>query len=338
MIDRDTPATILVTGSAGFIGAYVVRQLVDQTCWTVIGIDSFRHRGDSFRVSELGIDPDRYAIITADLSTPVSRRLKASLGRVDAIVNLASLSNVDESLEDPTRYITNNVAVAANVFAFAREEPHACVIQVSTDEVYGPAPPGAAFTEWSPIVPSNPYSASKACQEAVAIAYWRSYGTPTTIVNLMNVIGERQDVGKFVPLVVRQVLRGEEVQVHASAGRPGSRAYLHASDAADAILFLLSDTSPRTYDGAASAVPDRYNVAGVKEIDNLALTRAIGEILGRHVRYRVVDGATERPGHDMRYALDGAKLQRLGWRPRVDFDEALSATVRWLERHPEWLE
>lgn len=337
MIARDQPARILITGSAGFIGSSLVRHLIEQTCWTVIGLDSFEHRGDSLRVTQLGIDPDRYSIACADLAAPISRRLGAELGALDAIINLAALSNVDESLADPSRYLLNNLAVAVNVFDFARAVGSRCVVQVSTDEVYGPAAPGVAFAEWSATRPSNPYSASKACQEAVAIAFWRSYGVPSVVVNLMNVIGERQEPTKFVPLLVKQVLRGEEVLVHACGGRSGSRAYLYARDAADAILFLLSESSPSGYDGTDLCVPDRYNIAGVEEVDNVTLALAVGDILGREVRYRMVDGATKRPGHDARYALDGTKLLELGWRPRVGFSHALTTTVRWLVQHPEWL-
>jgi dTDP-glucose 4,6-dehydratase len=136
-------------------------------------------------------------------------------------------------------------------------------VLISTDEVYGPVEAGQAHTEWSTILPSNPYSASKAAQEAVSISYWRTYGVPVIITNTMNMIGERQDVSKFVPKTLRAVLAGEEAVIHGSPGHAGSRHYLHARNLADAVIWLLRNTTPAMY--AVHATADRNAVCRVSD-------------------------------------------------------------------------
>ena len=169
---------ILITGSAGFIGTHTVEHFIANTDWEIIGIDSFRHRGDSLRVNQ---DPTRYKIYTHDLTTPISDRLIRKIGDIDYIINMASESHVDRSITDPVDFCENNIKLALTMLEYAREAKPKIFIQISTDEVYGAALNGMNHKEWSTILPSNPYSASKAAQEALAISYWRTYGVPIVI-------------------------------------------------------------------------------------------------------------------------------------------------------------
>lgn len=341
---------VLLTGASGFVGSHVLRHVLANTDWQVVAPYTFRHKGLPQRISSAVCDhPDwaqRVELIHWDLRTPADPMTLNRLYDVDVIWNVASESHVDRSIEQPSPFIRNNTDVVLNVLETARLINPRLVLQMSTDEVYGPAPAGYAHKEWDAILPSNPYSASKAAQEAIAIAYWRTYGVPVVITNTMNILGEMQDPEKFVPMVIRNLRDGREIPVHTSPqGQPGSRFYLHARNLADAWLFLT-----RWYEEQGSAPlypsflrPGRYHVVGEQEIDNIRMVRIIGRIMGVDPDritelLRPVSFHSSRPGHDLRYALDGSKLARLGWRAPVGMDDAMERTVKWTLEHPEWLD
>ena len=328
---------VLVTGSAGFIGSHFVEHLLENTDWEIIGLDSFRHRGDACRVHHLS--PDRYQVYTADLAAPFGR-LEHRIGEVDLIVNVASESHVDRSITDPVPFVQNNVNLALQMFEYARRAKPKVFIQVSTDEVYGPAPDDMYHPEWDTIRPSNPYSASKAAQEAIAFSYWRTYGVPVVITNTMNVIGERQDPEKFVPLCIQKIVSGETLQIHSDPdGTPGSRFYLHARNISDAWLYLLRHYAEEGVPSFPSHDrPARFNVVGDVEVDNLSLAQMIADIIGRPLNYELASWHASRPGHDLRYALDGTKLASLGWKAPVSFEDSLRKTVEWTLANSEWLQ
>jgi len=327
---------ILITGSAGFVGSHLVEHIIANTNWHIIGIDSFRHRGDSLRIFQ---DPERYDIYTHDLTAPISNRLQKKIGPVDYIINMASESHVDRSIYDPIPFCENNFNLALNMLDYARKSNPEFFIQISTDEVYGPALKFANHSEWSTIIPSNPYSASKASQEALCIAAWRTYGIPVVITNTMNMIGERQDIEKFLPMLISKISAGEAVDIHGSKDCIGSRYYLHARNHADALLFLIKNTKPTEYSDSLEkiSVPDRYNIVGDIEINNLELAQMVAKILNKPLRYNLVDFHKSRPGHDRRYALDGTKLKNMGWHAPISFKESLRRIIEWELRNPEWL-
>jgi dTDP-glucose 4,6-dehydratase len=202
--------------------------------------------------------------------------------------------------------------------------------------VYGPVTGGQVFPEWSPLIPSNPYSASKAAQEAIAIAYWRSYGVPVTIINCMNLIGQRQDGEKYLPTLIRLVSQGAEVSIHGSRDEIGTRFYLHARNLADALLFILLWAPPLPFPDADR--PDRFNVVGPDRLSNLELAQLVAGHVGQPLKYRLVDFGSARPGHDAHYGLDGTKLARLGWKPPVPLEDSIRRIVAWTLNHAEWLE
>lgn len=335
----------LLTGAGGFLGSHCLRHLLVNTDWRIVCPITFAHKGTPERIIT-AVDTEawwpRIQIVKCDLSariTDVTAARFASFGQQPSvIINYASESHVDRSITDPTSFVRNNVDIVLNLLDYARTLSLDAFVQISTDEVYGPAPRGADHREWDPIVPSNPYSASKAAQEAVAIAYWRTYAIPLIMINCMNLIGETQDPEKFVPMVIGRVLRGETVPIHASAaGEIGSRYYLHARNLADAVLFLLRRGQLASYAGGANR-PDRWHVVGEREITNLEMAQMVAETLGAPLRYELVDFHTSRPGHDLRYALDGGKLAAAGWVPPVSFELSLKTLVSWTLRNPLWSE
>lgn len=331
---------ILLTGAAGFIGSHMLQHLLEKTDWNITCISSWKHKGTPERIEQvLGKNPqwkNRIEVITHDLVSPIPERTKKRIGKCDIIFNIAAESHVERSITDPVPFVQNNVNLVLNMLEFAREYPPAVFMQISTDEVYGVAPVGINHKEWSPIVPSNPYSASKACQEAIAISYWRTYGVPVVITNTMNNFGEMQDSEKFIALVIKKVANGEVVPVHGTEGNIGSRYYLHARNHADALLFL-SQRTPTAYKTSDNIVPDRYNVVGDYELNNLEVAQLVSGIMGKELKYELVDFHSTRPGHDFRYALDGDKLKSLGWVAPMDLESSMKTYINWTIAHPFWL-
>lgn len=181
----------------------------------------------------------------------------------------------------------NNVDLVLNILEFAREYKPEVFLQFSTDEVYGVAPDGVNHPEWSSIVPSNPYSASKACQEAIAISYWRTYNIPLIITNTMNLFGEMQDSEKYLAKAIRQISKGEPVTVHGTPEKIGSRYYLHARNMADGVIYIVDNLPPKLYKEDEVLIPDRYNIVGDIELNNLEVVEEISEVLGKKLSYKL---------------------------------------------------
>lgn len=357
---------VLLTGASGFVGSHVLRHLLTHTDWDLVCPVSFRHKGLPARIASAVCDrdwDDRVDIVHWDMRSPADPLTLHRFEGCDVIMNVASESHVDRSISDPGDFIRNNTELMLNVLAVARAIEPKLLLQMSTDEVYGPAHGEHRHTEWEPVVPSNPYSASKAAQEAICTSYWRTYGVPVVLTNTMNIVGEMQDPEKFLPMIVRSLRDGLPVTVHtAPDGTPGSRFYLHARNLADAWLYLtrrfcetepetvqtlagdvyrLPSTGPAAYDDGAVR-PDRFHIVGEREVNNIELVHAVGDVMG--LSEAAVEGHIERlsfhasrPGHDLRYALDGARLASLGWTAPVPLEKSLETTVRWTLDHPEWL-
>lgn len=328
---------VLVTGAAGFVGHHAVEHILRTTDWEVVGMASFRHRGCPLRLVHLMEDP-RLQLVHHDLMGPISPRLAEVIGPVDYVLNIASESSVEHSIQDPVACAENNTRVALHMLQYAREVQPRVFVQVSTDEVYGPASAGYAHREYDPIKPSNVYSASKAAQEAFAFAYWRTWAVPLVVTNTMNIIGERQGPEKLIPTVIRKVCRGETVPIYAAGGVSGSRFWLHARNQADALVYLCEHLDGNLPTYPQDGEPARFHVVGEREVSNLDMALMIAEIIGKPLHYELVNFHASRPGHDLRYALDGAKLADLGWTPPVPLQESIEKTVRWTLAHPEWLQ
>lgn len=330
---------VLLTGASGFFGSHLLRHLMTNTDWEFVCICSWTHKGTPERVENAidGLDKSRVTVITHDLVAPLTEFTRSKLGDIDYILNIASNSHVDRSITNPGEFVVGNTLLAYNMLELARELKPKLFLQFSTDEVYGVAPKGVNHAEWSSIVPSNPYSASKACQEAIAISYWRTYGVPVVLTNTMNLFGETQDAEKYTARLIKKIVNDEVVTVHGAEGNIGSRFYLHARNAADAVLFIINNLPPKPYVEDVNLVPDRYNIVGDKEMDNLELAKLVAEILGKELKYELVDFHFGRPGHDRRYSLDGSKLKSLGWKAPMEFEESLKNSINWTLNNPQWL-
>jgi len=360
------PTHVLLTGAGGFVGSHVLRHLLVNTDWTITAPVTGTHRGQHPRL-DLAFAADsrveehgrraRVDVVYHDLQWPFSQQEILRLGQVDVIMNVASQSHVDRSIVDPVTFTLNNTRLMLNMLELARELKPALFLQMSTDEVYGPAYGDYRHAEGEPHRPSNPYSASKSAQESLAFAWWRTYDVPVVITNTMNIFGETQDPEKFFALVMRCIARGEPIPIHAHKvgsfrltdteqhWQAGSRFYLHARNLADAWLWLtrayLEGTAcpmppmPRYAEGARDLA--RFNVVGERELANDELAAMIADVMGTTATFDYVDFHSSRPGHDLRYALDGTQLSRVGWKAPVSLEEGIERTIVWTLKRPEWL-
>ena len=331
---------LLLTGAGGFVGSHTLIHLLHNTDWDIVITDSFKHQGKIDRINEV-LKPhpeykERVTLIVHDLIVPFSKQTINKMGKIDYIISMASESHVDRSITDPRPFVENNIALMLTLLEYAREYPVEKFLQVSTDEVYGPAKPGYAHKEGEPHRPSNPYSASKAAQENICYSYWRTYDLPIIISNTMNIIGEMQDPEKLVPKVIQSVIKGEVVPIFGdeNGGTTSSRIYLHARNQADALLFLLKNVTPASY--LRGEEISQYNVVGDRELTNLEMAQLVAKSAQKELKYEVVDFHSARPGHDLRYALDGTKIAELGWKAPMSFEDSLDSTVKWTMEHEEW--
>lgn len=326
---------LLLTGGAGFIASHCAEHCLVNTDWRITILDGLTYAGDAARIYEAGkFDRSRVRILWHDLNAEIMPSLVRRIGDVDYIVNMASNSHIDASIADPVPFVKNNVNIALHMLDYARHLPTLeCYIAIGTDEEYGSVQAGEKLPEWSPINPSNPYSASKAAQVDLSIAFRRTYGLPIVIVEVMNNYGERQDREKFIPKCVRAIAAGAEIVLHGTPDNIGSRYYLHARNTSDALLFLLKRPVSRY---PKTDRPDRYNIVGDRRVDNLEMAQRIAKILDKPLHYRFDHSPRSRPGHDLHYGLDGSKLAALGWKPPVDFDTSLERTVKWMAENPIW--
>jgi dTDP-glucose 4,6-dehydratase len=329
---------VLLTGAGGFFGSHLLRHLLMNTKYTFVCPCSWTHKGTPERIENAlaGQDGSRVEIITHDLTAPFTEHTKKRIGKVDIILNIASNSHVHRSIENPGEFILGNTQLAYNMLEFAREIKPELFLQFSTDEVYGDAPLGVNYKEWSPIRPSNPYSASKAMQEDIAFSYWRTYDVPVIITNTMNLFGETQDAEKYTAQLIKKIHNGETVTVHGSEDNIGSRFYLHARNAADAVLFIMNNVKPVLH-GDGVDRPERFNIVGDTELNNLELAEMVAKIMGKNLVYTLQDYHATRPGHDRRYALDGTKLKERGWTAPHGLEESLVNTINWTLKNNHWL-
>jgi dTDP-glucose 4,6-dehydratase len=251
------------------------------------------------------------------------------LGSFDYIVHLAAATHVDRSIERPLDFVLDNVLGTCHLLDFARRVGCQRFLHFSTDEVFGPAPLGTAYREDDRYRSGNPYAATKAGAEELAVAYHNTYKLPVLITHTMNVIGYRQHPEKFVPGTIAKVRDGEKVMIHAdkTCTKAGSRFYIDAREVANAMKFLLKH----------GTVGEKYNIVGEQEVDNLELAQWIAEAQGEKLNYEMVDFHSARPGHDLRYALDGEKMRKMKWSPRRSITQSIEDIVDWSLANPHWL-
>ena len=340
---------VLLTGGAGFIGHHVAEMFLKETDWEIVSLDRLDYSGNLNRLDSVVSvfpkeDRKRVKIVFHDLKAEINTLLKNMLGEFDYIIHLAASSHVDRSITHPMEFVMDNVVGTCNILNFAREQKNLKrFIYFSTDEVFGPAPNGVNYKEKDRYNCSNPYSASKAGGEELAVAFENTYKLPIFITHTMNVFGPRQHPEKYIPMCIRKVRDNDTVFIHSDSTKtiPGSRFYIHGSDVADAIHFLLNLNEEQLKlayepDFGAAKCP-KFNVVGKEEINNLQLAKYIADCQGKELKYEMIDFHSSRPGHDLRYALSGDFMRQLGWEPRFTLRERIKEVVDWSMVNQEWI-
>lgn len=334
---------VLITGGAGFIAHHLIGKILRDTDWDIVTLDRLDYSGNLNRLHDLMLSfPEstraRVKIVHHDLKADLNPLVRSEIGKVDYVLHLAAGSHVDRSIEYPMEFVLDNVVATCNILEFARSQDNLeRFIYFSTDEVFGPAPNGINYKENDRYNSTNPYSASKAGGEELAVAYENTYGLPVYITHTMNVFGERQHPEKYIPMCIRKIRDGETVTIHSDSTKtiPGSRHYIHAEDVSDAVLFLVNyrGTFEPTW---GSAKCPKFNIVGAEELNNLELAQIIADAQGKELNYDLVDFHSSRPGHDLRYALCGEKMKNLGWEPN-QVRERLKKVVEWTLANDRWI-
>lgn len=323
---------LLLTGGCGFIGHHFVEHILKNTDWDIVVIDKLSYAANGFdRLRDINcFNVDRVMTMVSDFTHPLSEGVVREIGDVDYIVHMGAETHVDRSIDNAEPFVTSNIIGTMNMLEFARKQKNLkWFVMFSTDEVYGPAPEGVFFKETDRYNSTNPYSATKAGAEQLCLAYANTYKVPLFITNTMNVFGERQNREKFIPMCIRKIISGEGVLIHSDETKTisGSRFYIHARNVSAAVLFLLNNARNR----------ESYNIVGDLEITNLDLAKSIATILDKDLFFKMVDFHSSRPGHDLRYALDGGKMSSMGYSYPVSFRSSLEKTICWILDNPEWI-
>jgi len=335
---------VLITGGAGFIAHHLIGQILKNTDWEIISLDRLDYSGNLNRLHDLmlSFDPNvrkRVRIVHHDLKAELNPLVRSEIGKVDCILHLAAGSHVDRSIDYPMEFVLDNVVGTCNILNFARTiENLELFMYFSTDEIFGPAPNGIKYKENDRYNSTNPYSATKAGGEELAVAFQNTYGLPVYITHTMNVFGERQHPEKYIPMTIKNVRDGNIVTIHSDSTKtiPGSRHYIHAEDVASAVLFLVNyeGNFESTWGGAKCP---KFNIVGSEELNNLQLAQIIAEAQDKELKYELVDFHSARPGHDLRYALDGEKMRSIGWTPAKSVRERIADVTNWTLANKRWI-
>ncbi|HLT99883.1 MAG TPA: dTDP-glucose 4,6-dehydratase [Burkholderiaceae bacterium] len=334
---------ILVTGGAGFIGSAVVRHLIQNTSDSVVNVDKLTYAGNLESLASVENDP-RYAFEKVDIcdAAEVARVFREH--QPDAVMHLAAESHVDRSIDGPAAFIQTNIVGTYTLLEATREYWRGIADEkrvnfrfhhISTDEVYGDLEgPEDLFLETTPYAPSSPYSASKASSDHLVRAWRRTYGLPTLVTNCSNNYGPFHFPEKLIPLVILNALEGKPLPIYGKGDQV--RDWLYVEDHARALCLVVKE----------GVVGETYNIGGHNEKRNIEVVRAICQLLEELrpqkpagvARYEdLITFVADRPGHDLRYAIDAGKIQReLGWKPAETFESGLRKTVRWYLDNQEW--
>jgi len=324
---------ILVTGGCGFIGHHFVEHWLKNSDADIVVLDKLTYASNGFdRLRDIeAFDDKRVTVVTSDFSKPLTEGVIREIGKVDYIFHMGAETHVDKSIDDPEPFVIANVLGTMHMLNYARGMYGLkTFFYFSTDEVFGPALGEVRYSEWARYCSSNPYAATKAGGEELVLAYANTYGLKIVITHCMNVFGERQHPEKIIPMCIRKILLGETITIHANKTKTisGSRFWIHARNVAAAIEFLVNN----------GYWDNKFNIVGEREVSNLDMAKFIATVLGRKLDYVMVDFHSSRPGHDLRYALDGALMHRLGWRLPLSFEQSLEKTIHWYLDNTEWLE
>jgi dTDP-glucose 4,6-dehydratase len=310
---------LLVTGGSGFIGSNFIRHvLATHADDRVVNLDKLTYAGNPANLADLERDP-RYTFVHGDICD--AKVVREAAAGVEVVVNFAASTHVDRSLMEPDEFLRTDVFGVFTLLEAVRELKIARFLHISTDEVYGSVERGSS-RESDPVRPSNPYSASKAGGDLLALAYWHTHRVPVVITRSSNNFGPYQYPEKVIPLFVTNALDDRPLPLYGD-GR-NVRDWLYVLDNCAAIDLVLRK-------GGEGQV---YNIGGGHEVENIVLTRQILQLTGKPET--LIQPVKDRLGHDRRYSVDSTKVRQLGWTPRHPFADALRTTVTWYREHEAW--
>ena len=334
---------ILVTGGAGFIGSAVIRHIIESTDDSVVNVDKLTYAGNLESLASVS-DSSRYAFEQVDICDAAAMNAVFQRHQPDAVMHLAAESHVDRSIDGPAAFMETNIIGTYTLLEAARQYwstlPEAAqqafrFHHISTDEVYGDLEgPEDLFTETTPYAPSSPYSASKASSDHLVRAWLRTYGLPTLITNCSNNYGPYHFPEKLIPLMILNALEGKPLPVYGQGTQV--RDWLYVEDHARALYKVATE----------GKVGETYNIGGHNEKQNIEVVHTLCDLLEELVpnkptgisQYRdLITHVQDRPGHDIRYAIDASKIEReLGWAPEETFETGIRKTLKWYLDNSEW--
>ena len=314
---------LFVTGGAGFIGSNFIRHVLGLDAgYSVVNFDKLTYAGNLANLASVANHP-RYRFVRGDICDGAALADAMAAG-ADAVVHFAAESHVDRSIYEPAPAIETNVAGTFTLLQAARAAGIKRFVHVSTDEVYGDLPAGTFAREDSRLVPSSPYSASKAAADLLVLSYVRTFGFPAVITRASNNYGPYQFPEKFLPLMITNALEDKPLPIYGD-GRQ-QRDWLHVEDHCAGLLAVLE----------RGRVGEVYNIGGRDIEENLSMAERLLLLLGKP--QTLLSHVTDRPGHDRRYALDCGKMEReLGWQPVIRLDDGLRDTIEWYRKNADWL-
>jgi dTDP-glucose 4,6-dehydratase len=329
--------SILITGGAGFIGSHVVRRFVEQyPNYQIFNLDALTYAGNLNNLTDIA-QRDNYQFIKGDITDSDFINQLFSKYKFEGVIHLAAESHVDRSISDPLLFAKTNILGTMNLLNAAKNTwQHSWdgkrFYHVSTDEVYGALGETGFFTETTPYDPNSPYSASKASSDHFVRAYGETYGLPYVITNCSNNYGPNHFPEKLIPLLIHNILNQKPLPIYGDGKY--TRDWLYVKDHARAIDLVFHEGKNH----------ETYNIGGFNEWQNIDLVKLLCNKMDARLEQpigtssKLITFVKDRPGHDLRYAIDATKINKeLGWKPSVTFEEGLEETITWYLENQEWL-